>query len=166
MGLAALLGVVCGATAARSDDKPRPARVFRAQFRRPAAAPRVPVIPVQDELPAPRPLPLPPQGLEVTPLPQGPLIGPPALRPAPPIPIPTRPPTLREFAAGFQPIPGTHKVVVMHPRTCAPVCVTFCLPPGCPKIEVQKDEIRFDYGKYDVEIEFRKNGRVEVEYDD
>ena len=40
--------------------------------------------------------------------------------PPPAVPV-ARVPTLSEFAASFRPLPGTYKVVLQHPVTCAPV---------------------------------------------
>lgn len=55
-------------------------------------------------------------------------------------------------------------------RPAKPPCiqVKICVPPcGCPCIKVSKDgrKIKYDYGKYEVEIT-SKNGRVRVDYDD
>jgi hypothetical protein len=69
-----------------------------------------------------------------------------------------------DFGYSFKPAAGNYTVVLIHPRTGCPVRVCFSLPCGCPKVEVRCDEIEFDYGKREVEIEFRKDGRVVVEY--
>ena len=55
-------------------------------------------------------------------------------------------------------------------RDCSPpptVCIEVCLPPGCPKISGTRDlsHVRYDYGKYQVEVTSRM-GRVVVDYDD
>jgi hypothetical protein len=93
----------------------------------------------------------------------------PQLPPGPPLPIlpggPQAVMTLKEFARSFQPIPGTHSVWLVHPKTCRPVHVCFNLPPGCPKVKVHRREIKFDYGRREVEIHFRHNGTVKVDYD-
>lgn len=73
--------------------------------------------------------------------------------------------TLEQFGKVFQPIPGHHKVWIIHPKTCQPVEVCFTLPPGCPKVEISRRKIEFDYGKREIEVHFRHSGRVEVEYD-
>lgn len=88
--------------------------------------------------------------------------------PARPVPLPGQPhyPTLAEFAASFRPLPGNYQVTLIHPRTCCPVTLCFTLPQGCPRVKVNRDELRFDYGKYEVDIEFKKNGRVKIEYQD
>jgi hypothetical protein len=100
-------------------------------------------------------------------------IAPPRARPpdaAPPV-VPAvpgeavRPLTLREFAAVFQPAPGNHEVLLVHPLTQAPVPVRFTLPPGAPKVRVHRRELEFDYGKREVEVRFLRGGRVKVEYD-
>ena len=81
--------------------------------------------------------------------------------PAVPPPV-VRPITLEEFAATFKPLPGTYEITFIHPRRKCPVCVTFTLPPGCPKMCVSKHEIVFDYGKCEVDIRFRLFGKVSV----
>ena len=48
------------------------------------------------------------------------------------------------------------------------VLVKICVPPcGCPKVRVTRNgsKVKFDYGKYEVEISSR-NGVVKVDYDD
>ena len=74
--------------------------------------------------------------------------------------------TLQEFARCFEPTPGTHHVCLIHPVTCRPVEVCFKLPHGCgcPKVRVNRREIEFDYGRREVEIRFRHNGTVDVDY--
>lgn len=84
---------------------------------------------------------------------------------APVVIVPAAPMTLAEFARVFQPIPGTHRVCLIHPKTCQPVDVCFTLPCGCPKIRASKHRLEFDYGKREVEIRFRHNGKVDVDYD-
>ncbi len=52
---------------------------------------------------------------------------------------------------------------------CPPQCVyvQICVPPGCPRIKVEKHgrKVKYDYGDYKVEVE-SKDGYVEVDYDD
>lgn len=80
---------------------------------------------------------------------------------------PLRPMTHREFAASFRPAPGNYEVVLLHPCTHCPVKVCFTLPPGCiRKIDCDRNDIEFDYGKYEVELNFKRDGRVEVDFDD
>jgi hypothetical protein len=76
--------------------------------------------------------------------------------------------TLAEFSRFFTPTPGKHHVWIVHPDTCQPVPVCFTLPGGkLTDFEVGRRSIRFEFrGGCDVEIEFRKNGTVRVEYDD
>jgi hypothetical protein len=75
-------------------------------------------------------------------------------------------PTHREFAASFQPLPGNYEVMLLHPYTDCPVRVCFRLPDAClKKVHVDRNELEFDYGKHEVEIKFKRNGRVEVELD-
>ena len=91
---------------------------------------------------------------------------------AQPYPLPQPQPavpavTLDEFSRVFTPLPGKHEVWFVHPYTCRPVLVCFTLPQGKLRdFEVDKYEIRFEIGKCDVEITFRKNGTVKVEYND
>ncbi len=81
-------------------------------------------------------------------------------------PAPIRPLTHAEFARVFQPIPGHHQVVLLHPFTKCPVQVCFTLPPGCPKkVRVDRGELEFDYGRREIEIRFARNGTVRVNYD-
>jgi hypothetical protein len=77
------------------------------------------------------------------------------------------PMTLAHFAKCFRPTPGHHTVCLIHPVTCRPVHVCFDLPfgCGCPEIDVNRRSIEFDYGKREIEIEFRRNGTYEVDYD-
>ena len=80
---------------------------------------------------------------------------------------PVRPMTHREFAASFRPAPGNYEVVLLHPCTHCAVKVCFTLPPGCiRKIDCDRNDIEFDYGKYEVELNFKRDGRVEVDFDD
>jgi hypothetical protein len=52
---------------------------------------------------------------------------------------------------------------------CAPPCVhiKICVPCGCPVITCSKngDRIRYDYGKYAVDVRVKK-GYIEVDYQD
>ena len=76
-------------------------------------------------------------------------------------------PTHAEFARSFQPLPGQYEVVLMHPYSCQPVKICFALPDAClKKTRVEKGELEFDYGKLEVELRFKRDGRVNVEYRD
>jgi hypothetical protein len=87
------------------------------------------------------------------------------LMPTAPVMV-VRPMTVGEFLAGFQPIGGNYEVVLLHPRTQCPVKVCFSLPPGCPKkVRYRCNEIEFDYGRREVEIRFKRDGGVVVDYD-
>jgi hypothetical protein len=88
--------------------------------------------------------------------------------PIPGYPAPPAPMTLAQFARCFQPTPGHHTVCLIHPVTCRPVTVCFDLPYGCacPKVKLHRRSVEFDYGKREVEIEFRRNGSYKVDYDD
>jgi hypothetical protein len=75
--------------------------------------------------------------------------------------------TLAEFSRAFAALPGKHEVWLIHPRSRQPVLVCFTLPPGRMRsFEVEDDWIEFEFEKCDVRIDFRKNGRVEIDYDD
>ncbi len=89
----------------------------------------------------------------------------PVLRPQPVVPPAV---TLSEFSRFFTPTPGKHDVWIVHPATGQPVKVCFALPGGRLKeFEVEKRSIRFEFRNgQEVEIEFRSNGTVRVEYDD
>lgn len=88
----------------------------------------------------------------------------------PVLPAPQQVLTLAQFSRAFAAIPGKHDVWMIHPRTGQPVLVCFTLPVGgrLERFETGDDWIEFEFNKPDfqVEINFRKNGRVEVEYDD
>jgi hypothetical protein len=93
----------------------------------------------------------------------------PIFQPAPVIPVPTVL-TIAQFSRVFVPAPGRHSYLLLHPRTGQPVHVCFTLP-NCgrlDRLEVGRDwiEIELDRPDFEVEINFRKNGRVEIEYDD
>jgi hypothetical protein len=111
----------------------------------------VPVIQEPPTLPPPQVLPLPSQS-QVVPVPA-------------PAPVVLQPMTHRDFAALFQPTPGTHQALLIHPGSKCPVLVSFTLPPGCPKVRAGLREIEFDYGKCEVEIRFKVLGKVAVVYD-
>ena len=114
--------------------------------------------------PAPAPLPQP----EELPAPG------PRLIPATPIPVPSPVPvvpvrymTHREFAATFHPVPGNYEVMMIHPYTHRPVKVCFSLPPGHIKeVDADRSELRFDYGKWELEVHFKRDGRVVLDIDD
>jgi hypothetical protein len=109
-----------------------------------------PVIPVE-ALPAPIPA--------LPPLPAVPPAQPAPPLPPPPAAVPARPPTLAEFAAAFQPAPGTYEVVLTHPVTGTPVTVAFTLPAGSPrKVHVRRRELEFDYGRHFVRLHFDRHG--------
>lgn len=108
---------------------------------------------------------------EELPLPAGPSI----LAPIPAVPppsvslpaVPVRYPTHREFAASFHPAPGNYEVMMLHPYTHCPVKVCFSLPPGCiRKVAADRNELRFNYGKWELEVHFKRDGRVTLDIDD
>jgi hypothetical protein len=115
-----------------------------------------PVVVPAEPVPAPGAVvPLPAPNV-VTP---APAIVPPPLAPSAVV----RPLTLNEFAASFQPAPGQYEVTLLHPVTGAPVHVAFTLPDGAPrKVRVYKRELEFDYGRHEVSIRFKPDGRVVV----
>lgn len=149
---------------------PRPGaiRPAPAQPVSPATAVSQPTVLPQDE-----PAVIPPgtpagQPVEVLPPPrpeQGAPIVEPPMGPSGPVPFPVRPPTHAEFARGFRPMPGLYEVVLLHPHSGQPVRVQFELPPGQPKkVRVERNELEFDYGRFEVEIRFHRDGRATVEY--
>jgi hypothetical protein len=75
--------------------------------------------------------------------------------------------THREFAATFRPAPGNYEVMLLHPCTHRPVKVCFTLPPGRIKeVDADPREIRFDYGSWELEVHFKRDGRVALDIDD
>jgi hypothetical protein len=83
--------------------------------------------------------------------------------------VPQAPPavTLGDFSRLFAPTPGRHDVWVVHPVTGQPVKVCFVLPTGKLRdFEVGRRFIRFEFARGQaVEIDFRANGTVRVDYD-
>lgn len=103
-----------------------------------------------------------PQAVPVPP-PAPPVAVPPPPPPVPVTPVPEgRPQTLREFASTFRPAPGTWQATLLHPRTGAPVTVTFTLPAGTPRVIVGPRALEFDYGRTSVVIVFTVNGGARV----
>lgn len=92
------------------------------------------------------------------------------LRPPAPYPPPRPVPqaiTLAEFSRFFTPAPGKHEVWIVHPVTQRPVLVCFVLPNGKLRdFEVDRRDIHFDFGRDEVDIEFRNDGTVRVRYRD
>jgi hypothetical protein len=88
---------------------------------------------------------------------------PPVVVPAPP-PVIVKVPTLEEFAATFHPAPGNYEVTILHSRSGCPVTVCFTLPPGCPKVCVQRHQLDFKYPCEDVRIRCQIFGKVKVSY--
>lgn len=113
----------------------------------PAQPPGVP-----REIPIPQPLPSPGQSVPVPlPLPQ----------PAQPVPVAL---TIAEFSRTFTPLPGKHAVWFVHPTTKQPVLVCFTLPEGrLKRFEVDDRWIDFHFDKCKVKIDFRRNGKVDVD---
>jgi hypothetical protein len=93
----------------------------------------------------------------------GPASGPVVVTP-PPAPVVVTAPTLEEFAATFRPAPGTYEVTVRHSRSGCPVTVCFTLPPGCPKVRVNRHQLDFEYPCQDVRIRCQIGGKVKVSY--
>lgn len=62
--------------------------------------------------------------------------------------------------------PGKYEMCFIHPYTCCPVKVCFCLPCGCYDLKCKEcfgTKLVFDYdGGPDVVIKFKKNGDVVV----
>ena len=75
--------------------------------------------------------------------------------------------THREFAASFRPVPGNYEVMMVHPYTRRPVKVCFSLPPGPIRcVDADRNELRFDYGSWELEVHFKRDGRVALDIDD
>ena len=72
----------------------------------------------------------------------------------------------RDFTQYFSPTGGTHLFAFVHPRTGHTVGVELRLPNGRPKMDIETREIELDYGSYEVEVDFRRDGRVSIDYDD
>lgn len=88
-----------------------------------------------------------------------------SLMPVAPLPVVAQAISVDDFAASFKPVAGTHKVTLIHPKTCCPVDVCFKLPCGCArKVTVTKYTMRITYpGLFnDVVIRFKLDGTVSV----
>lgn len=73
-------------------------------------------------------------------------------------------PTVDMFAKSFCPVAGKYEVTLLHPKTCCPVTVCFCLP-NCKevcKVKATKNVLRFEYKGRDVVIRFKHDGTVSV----
>lgn len=71
--------------------------------------------------------------------------------------------TLDTFARDFRPVEGRHHIQIIHPVTKCPVEVCFDLPCGrLREFDVNRRSIEFDYGRDEVRIVFRLNGKVDV----
>jgi hypothetical protein len=72
---------------------------------------------------------------------------------------------LADFSRTFTTLPGKHEVWLIHPYTKELVLVCFTLPAGRMKrFEVDDRWIDFKFDKCMVKIDFRKNGKVEIDY--
>jgi hypothetical protein len=127
---------------------------------------RAPFVRVHVGSGGPPPVYLPPAPVVVAPRPV--VVQPPVVVPQPgTVVVYEHPMTHPEFARVFRPAQGTYEAVLIHPDTCLPVRVCFTLPCGCPKkVRVERHELEFDYGDREVEIRFKRDGRVKVEYND
>lgn len=82
-----------------------------------------------------------------------------------PVFMPTPAMSVDDFACHFKPVAGTHRVTLIHPKTCCPVDVCFELPCGCAKkVTANKHSIRITYPGLlnDVVIRFKHDGGVSV----
>ena len=110
------------------------------------------------------PLPTPAQELIFPPPPGGEIVypQPPMVQPAPP------PLTVGQATAALRHLePGKYAIHFIHPYTCCPVCVKFCLPCGCYDLKCKEcfgTRLKFKYPGLgnDVVIRFKKNGDVAV----
>lgn len=63
-------------------------------------------------------------------------------------------------------------MIVAVPHPCKPCCCTYvkiCVPPNCrPRIVCKHHgrEIEYQFGSYEVEIKTKRDGTIEVDYDD
>jgi hypothetical protein len=124
------------------------------------------------------PAPLPPgvqRFPQVTPVVPLPVQRPPVVLVPPPVIVQRQPVivpqpqavTLAEFSRFFTPTPGKHEVWFVHPVTQRPVLVCFVLPGGKLRdFEVDRRCIHFDFGRDEVDIDFRTDGTVRVRYRD
>ena len=145
-----MTSLVLGLALAIPAHPPGPVVPVAYPYRVPRAPRFIPVVPAYLVQPVPVPVPLPlPEPVPV-PLPE-------------PVPQPAL--TLEQFSRFFTPVPGEHRVLLIHPRTGRPVPVCFTLPEGKLRhFEVSRDDIDFDFGRNEVEIIFRRNGTVDVKY--
>jgi len=60
---------------------------------------------------------------------------------------------------------ATQLVTFRHPCTGQAVTVPLALPASTPRMEYVRDRAVYNYGDYTVEVEFIKNGSVDVVYD-
>lgn len=127
--------------------------------------------PGQPPFPAVHPAPFPPGVRQFPQMPGGPVFRPGFPPPNPgPLPPAFGALTLDQFSRVFVPTAGRHHYRIIHPRTGFPVDVCFTLP-HCGKLdrlEVSRNriEIELDRPDFEVEIEFRSNGTVRIDYDD
>jgi hypothetical protein len=110
------------------------------------------------------PPPMPPAPAQLPGQLPGPIVSQPAPAPVVVMPAPAVVMTHEQFARAFKPLPGRYEVTLLHPGSKCPVTVCFTLPDGCPRVEVRRREIVFDYGRHEVEIRFALFGKVKVNY--
>jgi hypothetical protein len=180
---AALLLMIGCWTAALSAAEPTRSRLPLLDLLAQLAPDGFPLKFPQSQLPAPAAAPIASPAAEELPAPKGPAFTTPGTAmpvpstplPAPTlVPAPTRAPSVpvrylthRELAATFQPAPANYEVMMVHPYTHCPVKVCFSLPPGCiRKVAADRNELRFDYGKWELEVHFKRDGRVALDIDD
>ncbi len=66
----------------------------------------------------------------------------------------------------YEPHAGLHIFAFIHPHTGETVGVPIDFPEGEPEVQIRRDKVEFDYGREEIEVHFRKDGRIEVEFDD
>ena len=70
-----------------------------------------------------------------------------------------------ELRERFEPSAGTHILALIHPVTRQAFGVELRLPAGTPQIKIKSDEVEFDYGADEIELEFNSDGSVSIDYD-
>ena len=88
-----------------------------------------------------------------------------------PSPIPKEQPvtaaramSLHNFANQFKPRQGSHFARIIHPTTGTEYQISFSLPAGTPNVVERRNKLQFQYPNQTVEFDFKKNGRLDIDY--
>ena len=76
----------------------------------------------------------------------------------------TRAMSLHNCANQFKPRPGSHFARIIHPTTGIEYQISFSLPPGTPNVVERRNKLLFQYPNQTVEFDFKKNGRLDIDY--